>query len=31
MEILIVIFRGVLKWPDGRVYTGEFRNGLEDG
>nr|DBA20075.1 TPA: hypothetical protein GDO54_015815 [Pyxicephalus adspersus] len=23
--------RGVLKWPDGRVYEGEFRNGLEDG
>ncbi|CAI9597432.1 unnamed protein product [Staurois parvus] len=23
--------RGVLKWPDGRVYDGEFRNGLEDG
>ncbi|XP_028319694.1 alsin isoform X3 [Gouania willdenowi] len=23
--------RGVLKWPDGRSYTGSFRNGLEDG
>ncbi|XP_044200850.1 alsin isoform X2 [Thunnus albacares] len=23
--------RGVLKWPDGRIYTGEFKNGLEDG
>ncbi|XP_059183819.1 alsin isoform X2 [Centropristis striata] len=23
--------RGVLKWPDGRIYTGTFRNGLEDG
>ncbi|KAM6894095.1 alsin [Xenentodon cancila] len=23
--------RGVLKWPDGRVYTGTFKNGLEDG
>lgn len=23
--------RGVLKWPDGRVYSGMFRNGLEDG
>ncbi|XP_037617894.1 alsin isoform X2 [Sebastes umbrosus] len=23
--------RGVLKWPDGRIYTGAFRNGLEDG
>ncbi|XP_068101201.1 alsin [Hyperolius riggenbachi] len=23
--------RGVLKWPDGRIYSGEFRNGLEDG
>ncbi|KAM6945748.1 alsin [Aplochiton taeniatus] len=23
--------RGVLKWPDGRVYTGSFRDGLEDG
>ncbi|XP_056286802.1 alsin isoform X2 [Pseudoliparis swirei] len=22
---------GVLKWPDGRIYTGAFRNGLEDG
>ncbi|XP_068446402.1 alsin isoform X2 [Clinocottus analis] len=22
---------GVLKWPDGRIYTGTFRNGLEDG
>lgn len=24
-------FRGVLKWPDGRIYTGTFKNGLEDG
>lgn len=23
--------RGVLKWPDGKVYSGMFRNGLEDG
>ncbi|XP_069851935.1 alsin isoform X3 [Dipodomys merriami] len=23
--------RGVLKWPDGKMYTGMFRNGLEDG
>ncbi|XP_020797444.2 alsin isoform X2 [Boleophthalmus pectinirostris] len=23
--------RGVLKWPDGRIYSGEFRNGLEEG
>ncbi|XP_061571851.1 alsin [Cololabis saira] len=23
--------RGVLKWPDGRVYTGMFKTGLEDG
>ncbi|XP_077175277.1 alsin isoform X2 [Paroedura picta] len=23
--------RGVLKWPDGRMYSGMFRNGLEDG
>ncbi|XP_062417476.1 alsin isoform X2 [Pungitius pungitius] len=23
--------RGVLTWPDGRVYTGGFRSGLEDG
>ncbi|XP_076579653.1 alsin isoform X2 [Chaetodon auriga] len=23
--------RGVLKWPDGRKYTGSFKNGLEDG
>ncbi|XP_063806524.1 alsin isoform X2 [Pseudophryne corroboree] len=23
--------RGVLSWPDGRVYSGDFRNGLEDG
>ncbi|KAM9836166.1 alsin [Aulostomus maculatus] len=23
--------RGVLKWPDGRIYTGMFKNGLEDG
>ncbi|CAJ1087719.1 alsin isoform X2 [Xyrichtys novacula] len=23
--------RGVLKWPDGRVYTGSFKSGLEDG
>ncbi|XP_034407807.1 alsin isoform X2 [Cyclopterus lumpus] len=22
---------GVLKWPDGRIYTGAFKNGLEDG
>lgn len=24
-------YRGVLKWPDGRMYTGTFKNGLEDG
>ncbi|XP_041935817.1 alsin isoform X4 [Alosa sapidissima] len=23
--------RGMVKWPDGRVYTGTFKNGLEDG
>uniref|UniRef100_UPI0037E8EF96 alsin n=1 Tax=Semicossyphus pulcher TaxID=241346 RepID=UPI0037E8EF96 len=23
--------RGVLKWSDGRIYTGSFKNGLEDG
>uniref|UniRef100_A0A8C1EJL1 Alsin Rho guanine nucleotide exchange factor ALS2 n=1 Tax=Cyprinus carpio carpio TaxID=630221 RepID=A0A8C1EJL1_CYPCA len=23
--------RGVVKWPDGRIYTGTFKNGLEDG
>ncbi|XP_015414591.1 PREDICTED: alsin isoform X1 [Myotis davidii] len=23
--------RGVLKWPDGKMYSGTFRNGLEDG
>nr|XP_046238601.1 alsin isoform X2 [Scatophagus argus] len=23
--------RGLLKWPDGRIYTGTFKNGLEDG
>lgn len=23
--------RGVLKWPDGKTYSGMFRNGLEDG
>ncbi|XP_055083473.1 alsin isoform X1 [Periophthalmus magnuspinnatus] len=23
--------RGVLKWPDGRIYSGEFSNGLEEG
>ncbi|XP_072539652.1 alsin [Salminus brasiliensis] len=23
--------RGVLKWADGRTYTGTFKNGLEDG
>ncbi|XP_048389988.1 alsin isoform X5 [Stegostoma tigrinum] len=23
--------KGVLQWPDGRMYTGDFRNGLEDG
>lgn len=23
--------RGVLKWSDGRIYTGTFKNGLEDG
>ncbi|XP_028846916.1 alsin isoform X2 [Denticeps clupeoides] len=23
--------RGTMKWPDGRVYTGMFKNGLEDG
>lgn len=23
--------RGILKWPDGRIFSGEFRNGLEDG
>lgn len=23
--------RGILKWPDGKMYSGMFRNGLEDG
>ncbi|XP_047226297.1 alsin-like isoform X4 [Girardinichthys multiradiatus] len=23
--------RGTMKWPDGRVYKGNFKNGLEDG
>lgn len=23
--------RGMLRWPDGRTYTGTFKNGLEDG
>ncbi|RXN33518.1 alsin-like isoform X1 [Labeo rohita] len=23
--------RGVVKWPDGRMYTGAFKNGFEDG
>ncbi|XP_072541786.1 alsin isoform X2 [Salminus brasiliensis] len=23
--------KGTLKWPDGRVYCGTFKNGLEDG
>ncbi|XP_054064557.1 alsin isoform X2 [Rissa tridactyla] len=23
--------RGILKWPDGRMYSGTFRTGLEDG
>ncbi|KAM9828663.1 alsin isoform 1-T1 [Syngnathus typhle] len=23
--------RGVIKWPDGRIYTGSFKNGQEDG
>ncbi|KAG3275002.1 ALS2, alsin Rho guanine nucleotide exchange factor, transcript variant X5 [Ictidomys tridecemlineatus] len=23
--------RGILKWPDGKMYSGLFRNGLEDG
>ncbi|XP_061632291.1 alsin isoform X1 [Phyllopteryx taeniolatus] len=23
--------RGVIKWPDGRVYTGSFKNAQEDG
>ncbi|XP_036899493.1 alsin isoform X3 [Sturnira hondurensis] len=23
--------RGVLKWPDGKMYSGMFRSGLEDG
>uniref|UniRef100_A0A8C2BMX5 Alsin Rho guanine nucleotide exchange factor ALS2 b n=1 Tax=Cyprinus carpio TaxID=7962 RepID=A0A8C2BMX5_CYPCA len=23
--------QGVVKWPDGRMYTGTFKNGLEDG
>ncbi|XP_057674463.1 alsin isoform X1 [Corythoichthys intestinalis] len=22
---------GVITWPDGRIYTGSFKNGLEDG
>uniref|UniRef100_A0A3Q1B8H8 VPS9 domain-containing protein n=1 Tax=Amphiprion ocellaris TaxID=80972 RepID=A0A3Q1B8H8_AMPOC len=23
--------RGTMKWPDGQIYTGNFKNGLEDG
>ncbi|XP_057708609.1 alsin-like isoform X2 [Corythoichthys intestinalis] len=23
--------RGTMRWPDGRTYTGNFKNGLEDG
>ncbi|MEE6490137.1 hypothetical protein FKM82_015786 [Ascaphus truei] len=23
--------KGILSWPDGRIYSGTFRNGLEDG
>ncbi|XP_067844063.1 alsin isoform X3 [Heptranchias perlo] len=23
--------KGVLRWPDGRTYSGDFKNGLEDG
>ncbi|XP_051872178.1 alsin isoform X4 [Pristis pectinata] len=23
--------KGVLRWPDGRSYSGDFKNGLEDG
>lgn len=23
--------RGILKWPDGTVYCGTFKKGLEDG
>ncbi|XP_026231827.1 alsin-like isoform X2 [Anabas testudineus] len=23
--------RGTMKWPDGRMYSGNFKNGLEDG
>ncbi|XP_019746352.1 alsin isoform X2 [Hippocampus comes] len=23
--------RGMIKWPDGRIYTGSFKNGQEDG
>nr|XP_020470120.1 alsin-like [Monopterus albus] len=23
--------RGTMKWPDGRMYSGSFKNGLEDG
>ncbi|XP_067892403.1 alsin [Heterodontus francisci] len=23
--------KGVLRWPDGRTYTGQFKNGFEDG
>lgn len=28
---LFMYFRGVLKWLDGKMYFGMFRNGLEDG
>uniref|UniRef100_A0A672T026 Alsin Rho guanine nucleotide exchange factor ALS2 n=1 Tax=Sinocyclocheilus grahami TaxID=75366 RepID=A0A672T026_SINGR len=28
---LCLCSRGVVKWPDGRMYTGTFKNGLEDG
>lgn len=31
MVIGCLCFRGVVKWTDGKLYTGTFKNGLEDG
>lgn len=28
---IVALFRGMIKWPDGRIYTGSFKNGQEDG
>lgn len=29
--VCVLVSRGVVKWLDGRIYTGTFKNGLEDG